>query len=426
MALGTATGPAKLKAVTGLVAKLTDDLVSASLTPQDRNQALEELKIYGRDPKDADPIFTDDGFAPKASSRLKSESSDDEFLLSRVLFLSTYAPNVDLEDLIEKHNLAKNIADNLARHAKQLSSTSKSRAEPMQDMALVETLKLMFNVTHHCPSRVSDFDAAVAPLVSLLWKQDISASRPLDPPFGQLINALLNLELDSECSRAALYPENDANKVSSRLIELLDPAMKVYADEDLNAVVTPLVSVLRKVYEYAPESTKEHIRSLLLPTAEDREEVLGKGERLPARLLQNSTNPIATALREAISHLLFDMSDRDAAKFVENVGYGFASGFLYQNKVPMPNAAKGVFDSNNGQKAINPITGQYFDAEKPVEEPEMTQEEKEREAERLFRANMSFLRLKKTGIVDVQNPMEAMVRDGRYRELGDDEVEELE
>jgi hypothetical protein len=34
--------------------------------------------------------------------------------------------------------------------------------------------------------------------------------------------------------------------------------------------------------------------------------------------------------------------------------------------------------------------------------------------------------LKQTGIVDIQNPVETAMREGRYRELKDDEVEEIE
>jgi hypothetical protein len=34
--------------------------------------------------------------------------------------------------------------------------------------------------------------------------------------------------------------------------------------------------------------------------------------------------------------------------------------------------------------------------------------------------------LKKTGIIDVQNPVETALREGRFRELRDDEVEELD
>jgi hypothetical protein len=81
------------------------------------------------------------------------------------------------------------------------------------------------------------------------------------------------------------------------------------------------------------------------------------------------------------------MSERDASKFVENVGYGFASGFLFQNNVAIPASASEAFstsDATGMQKPVNPITGQFLESEKHPEEKELTQEEKEREAERLF------------------------------------------
>lgn len=332
-------------------------------------------------------IFVDQGFAAKACNEFKKENWDDEFLVARILFLTTYDTNVDLEELIEKHHLAERVTESLGRHAKLLSNKAKTKADPMEDMALVETLKLLFNVTHFCNTHVANFTPAVPHVVAFLWKQDISQTKPLDPPFGPIINALLNLDLEDEKSVAALFPKNDTNKVSSRLVELLDPAMKVYSNNDLDAVVTPLVGVIRKLHEYGPEPAKQHIRSLLLPTAQDRKDILGKGDTLSARLLKNSTNPTAPAIREAISHLLFDMSDKDANKFVENVGYGFASGFLFQNNVPIPASASEAFstgDTSGTQKPVNPITGQFVDMEKEVDVPEMTQAEKEREAERLF------------------------------------------
>ncbi|KAM5343041.1 hypothetical protein ACJ41O_014007 [Fusarium nematophilum] len=427
--LGTATGPAKLKAVTELVNNLSDDLDKVILLPSDRDLALEELKIYGRDPNNADPIFTekgihmllrhafhspstktaraalrvlanamllkadtrqvfvDKGFAPRACDELKTENSDDEFLISRIIFLSTYGTTVDLKELIDKHHLADRIIDNLSRHAKELSGKSKAKVDPMQEMALVETLKLLFNVTHYCPDHVAAFTPAVPHIVPLLWKQVIPESQPLGPPFGPLVNALLNLDLEADKSKAVLYPKNDPNKVAARLINLLDPAISTYGDADLEPVVSPLLNVIRKVHEYAPQPTKEYIRKLLLPTAEDRKNVLGRGETLSAKILKNSTNPTAPALREAISNLLFDMSDRDASTFVENVGYGFASGFLFQNNMPIPTSASEAFstrDISGSQKPVNPITGQFVDAEKIVDEPEMSEAEKEREAERLY------------------------------------------
>ena len=83
---------------------------------------------------------------------------------------------------------------------------------------------------------------------------------------------------------------------------------------------------------------------------------------------------------------------------MQNVGYGFASGFLFQHNVPIPENALEAWSTNESEGSnttasqdssklagkVNPITGQLLDKEEKVEEVEMTQEEKEREAERLF------------------------------------------
>lgn len=48
----------------------------------------------------------------------------------------------------------------------------------------------------------------------------------------------------------------------------------------------------------------------------------------------------------------------------------------------------------------------------------MTEEEKEREAERLF---VLFERLKQTGVVDVKNPVEVAQQSGRFEEVAEEE-----
>lgn len=70
--------------------------------------------------------FVNTGSAPKAAEKLKvsqslwgygqkrltvrqADSSDDEFLLSRILFLLTYGTDVDYEKLIKEHQLGENI-----------------------------------------------------------------------------------------------------------------------------------------------------------------------------------------------------------------------------------------------------------------------------------------------------------------------------
>lgn len=340
---------------------------------------------------EARQIFVDLGYESKACAQLKRETWDDEFLVGRVIFLTTYNTNAtlekDLEKLIDEHDLADTVIAKLANHAKlATSSTAKGKADPMQDMALIETLKLMFNVTHFCKTRTDAFTRAVPFVLTLLTKRKSPPSQPLDGPFSPLVNALVNLPIDTPAATAALYPEKSPQAVIDRLLNLLDLSLKAYNDENLEQTVTPLVSVLRVIHgsDAAPPAIVTRIRAALLPTADDRAKVLGKGETMPARLLRNSTNALTPQLRETVLHFLFEMSDEDAHRFVDNVGYGFASGFLFQNNIPMPkNAAES--GSGSGGRAVNPITGQFLDHESvPDEGPEMTQEEKEREAERLF------------------------------------------
>ncbi|KAF3764544.1 hypothetical protein M406DRAFT_340128 [Cryphonectria parasitica EP155] len=459
----------KLQTVTRLLEKLTVDLEKHDLTTKERDAALDELKVYGRDPRDADPIFTKEGirtltrhafddetvstshgalrclantmlikpearqvfvdldYVAKACAQLKRDTWDDEFLVSRVIFLTTYGTNVELVKLIDGHGLAETIIARLAKHVEVAQRAGKEKADPMQDMALAEILRLLFNVAHYCPTRVDSFTPAVAHIVALITGRDLTPSQPLDGPFSALVNALINLKLESAEAQSALYPEGDAQtSVVDRLVHLLDLSLAKYSDNELEQTVTPVFSVFRLLYQSAPEPVKAFLRGKFLPTPEDRQKVLGRGETLPARVLRNSTNALTPQLRDTISHLLFEMSDKDAHKFVDNVGYGFASGFLFQNNIPVPQNASGGEETGIeiGSRPINPITGQFLDRETGPDVPEMTDEEKEREAERLF---VLFERLKKTGIIDIQNPVEQAFREGRFQDIQDDErVEELD
>jgi len=333
-------------------------------------------------------IFVDLGYESKACNKLKNDSRDDEFLVSRILFLTTYGTDINLLALIDQHHLADIIVQNLSRHTRLFASKpGKAKVDPMEDMSLTETAKLLFNVSHFCGERSTAFTPAIPHIVTLLCKHDLPSARPLDPPFGSLVNALLNLDLASKDVAQSIFPKNEPSAITERLIQILDFSARQYGDTELEQVVTPLVSVIRRIHEIAPDTVQRYIREKLLPTEEDRQKVLGKGSTLSSILLRNSTNPLTPELREAISHLLFDMSDKDASTFVKNVGYGFASGFLFQNNLPIPETASEAYSTESaedGKRAFNSVTGQYIEAEKLPDMPEMTQEEKEREAERLF------------------------------------------
>jgi hypothetical protein len=456
--------------------KLASDLQKINLLPHQRDALLEQLKVYGRDPANSDPIFTkegievltrhafnspslatsrnalrclanalllrantrqifvDLGYEQKACNKLKNDNRDDEFLVSRIIFLTTYESNVDIEKLIDQYHLAENICLNLSRHTKQYVTKQKKVKEldPMEDMALIETLKLMFNVTHFCPQRIGAFSHALPHILTLLTKRAISSSKPLEPPTGPLVNALMNIPIEQKENLASLFPKGSPNVNVDRLHEILEKSIKVYADDELEQLVSPLLTLLRKVYENAPREVQRHMQRALLPSDADREKVLGRAESLASRLLRLSSNPTTPQVREATSTLLFDLSDKDARKFVQNVGYGFASGFLFQHNMSMPENALEAYSTSESEGSnarasqdsrdplagrVNPVTGQFLDREERLEEEPMTMEEKEREAERLF---VLFERLKKTGVMSVKNPVETAFQEGRFLELDDD------
>lgn len=332
------------------------------------------------------------GYEAQACDKLKNDNRDDEFLVSRLLFLTTYDTTINLGDLIDQHHVAGIIVQNLARHAKRLSFGAQGhkveRVEPMEDMALAETLKLLFNVTHFTPDRVNAFTPAVPHIITILTQHELPAPHtpPLAPPLGPAANALINLKLDDEEAQSSLFPDSEPSSVAGRVLYLLDKSLASYSDDELEANCTPLITLIMTIHEHAPDEVRSFIRQKLLPTEEDRKQILGRGNSLTSRLLRNSTNAMTPKLREAISHLLFDLSDKDASRFVLNVGYGYASGFLFQNNIPVPESASEAPSSTAGgsERPVNPITGQFVDEEKEVEMPEMSQEEKEREAERLF------------------------------------------
>jgi hypothetical protein len=457
--------------VTALLEKLTIDLKKKNLKTQQRDTILEQLKVYGRSVDNSDPIFAkpgiqtlsqhaldssstttsrealrclanalllkpetrqilvDLGCAPKAAEKLKTDNSDDEFLLSRILFLMTYGTNANFEDLVTKNKLADSINTCLARHAKRYTKGARrlSAASPMDDMALTETAKLVFNITHFYPDLTTSFSKSIPSLLQIVHKTKISQP-PLQQPLQACINSLINLDLADKpsCgfSHTCLFPKLDPKGNAEHIINILDACITSYKDSELDQLASPVITLIRKIYKQAPEQVKKCMEILLLPTDAERAKPLGKSDTLSSRLLRLSTSVITSTLRTSIQAMLFEMSGEDASKFVANVGYGFASGFLMSQNIPVPQNATDAFAEGDGAKgggAINPITGQRLDAETHVDEgPPMTDEEKEMEAEKLF---VLFERLRALGVVDVVNPVRQAMEEGRFEELPDDHEE---
>ncbi|KAF1833704.1 hypothetical protein BDW02DRAFT_648208 [Decorospora gaudefroyi] len=458
------TGRAKLDDVTRILSELKTDLDSPKHSIEQRRQLLEQLKVYGRSVDNSDPIFTEHGLrtlgrcafegdtsaasqealrcianalllqpqtrqmavnlghGPHAAEKLKSDNIDDEFLASRVLFLMTYDANLDYAQLVAEQQLADSINAAVARHAKPYSKTSQpssqEHTQPMELMALSETLKLLFNIIHFHKEVSSYFTPSIPNVFKILVRRGI-AKPPLAAPARELINALLHLDLEDAEGRQATFPAFDPKCNAAHLTNILDQALIAYPPTELDDTVAPVLTLIRRMYEIAPNEVKKAMEKMILPTPEERDKPLGKSDTLSSRLLNLSTSALTPTLRGSISAMMFELSHKDPATFVHNVGYGYASGYLMSNNITIP---EDIMQANIGADSaegipINPITGQRLDKEVQVQEEPMTQEEKEREAERLF---VLFERLKATGVMNVQNPVEEAYRSGRIEELPDD------
>ncbi|QDS72244.1 hypothetical protein FKW77_005776 [Venturia effusa] len=459
------TGKAKLDDVTALLDKLSTDLKKKNLKTQQRDAILEQLKVYGRSIEGSDPIFArtgiytlsqyafdscatttsrealrcianalllrpetrqilvDLGCAPKAAEKLRTDNSDDEFLLSRILFLMTYGTTANFQQLITKHKLADSINACLTRHAKRYVRGPRlmSAANSMDDMALTESAKLVFNITHFSPELTPSFSDTIWPLLQIVLKTKISRP-PLQQPLQACINSLMNLDLSDKTAQSFLFPKSDSKGSTEHIVNILDACVTVtsYRDSELDQAASPVITLLRKIYKEAPDQVKKHMETLLLPTDADRTKPIGKSDSLSSRLLQLSSSAISPTLWTSIQAMLFELSGEDANKFVANVGYGYASGFLMSQNIPVPQNATDAWAGGGKEGVrINPITGQRLDAETHVDEgPAMTDEEKEMEAEKLF---VLFERLQATGMVDVVNPVRQAVEEGRFEEIADDD-----
>ncbi|KAK5943355.1 hypothetical protein PMZ80_004362 [Knufia obscura] len=358
-------------------------------------------------------VLADLGYTERIVDFYNQRTADHEFVGARILFLLTYKSKVDFVALIESHLLLDHIGAQLLRHASSLSSSSFA-SSPMNAMALVETLKLLYNLASKFPGQMHFFSKTVSSLINIVSTISIP-SGPLDPPIAQLLNDLAIIEWPTPSNQ---NEEEIMLGFTERMIDLLDRSTSSLRAAQLETMLIAPITVTRKLNELHYTKVKQLLRLSLLPQDEERDKPLGHSQSLASRMLRLQTSGGLTILPEAISSLLFDLSDHDATKFVHNIGYGHAAGHLMTHKIPIPQGLETANGSGagNGEVQINPVTGQRLDAETPVSMPEMTDKEKEREAERLF---VLFEKLKATGVMNVENPLRTAQESGRFEELSD-------
>lgn len=256
-------------------------------------------------------------------------------------------------------------------------------------MAMAEVLKLLTNILVKCPELITDFAPCIAPVATLLLTHTTD-SHAMTPATSLLINALMSLDLVSQRIedsnlRSSLFPADDESALTGHLTHILDKSLASSADESAEMKLPPLIILLTKLYDTAPDTVKISLQTALLPSAESRNQPLGRDDTISSRLLRHMTSPLCPQLNNAIGELFFELSSRDATMFIRNIGYGYAIGFLTMHGIAVPPEALDQGSQGiNPSEQINAVTGQRLDKETSDDLPEMTEEEKEREAERLF------------------------------------------
>ncbi|KAH7888128.1 guanine nucleotide exchange factor [Phlebopus sp. FC_14] len=174
--------------------------------------------------------------------------------------------------------------------------------------------------------------------------------------------------------------------------------------------VSPLGILLTRIC-LADEDAKLRLRSWFVPANIDRTTPLEQQPTLLGRCLRLLKS--YTQLNSVIGEMLFAMFDSNPETLIRYVGYGNVAGLLFHKGItdaPMGSSTSGGPITTPAGLPINPITGTI---EREREPDNMTEEEKEQEAEKLF----SLLdRMEKTGAIQPsQNPIRKAIEQGKIQ-----------
>ncbi|KAJ2546940.1 hypothetical protein IWW35_004819 [Coemansia sp. RSA 1878] len=186
------------------------------------------------------------------------------------------------------------------------------------------------------------------------------------------------------------------------------------------AELTPLMLVLVRLVSEHPD-VRKHLFYKVYPKDTIDFAVLPENRPgMAAKLVRLMRSPDSGpfSVSTITGDLLLALLGNDIRQFILTVGYGNAAGYMVARHIEIPaDIIEQVRESSSESGAVNPVTGRYWSQEDTNQElANMTDEEKEREAERLF---VLFERLNKTGIIKTANPVRAAAESGRFEELDD-------
>ncbi|THH32154.1 hypothetical protein EUX98_g2027 [Antrodiella citrinella] len=185
---------------------------------------------------------------------------------------------------------------------------------------------------------------------------------------------------------------------------------KTETDSALDDIMCPLVLLITKLCN-SGEASRKRMRAWILPEDLDRTSPLETRPDFLGRCIRLLFCVHHPRLKDATGEMLYAVCDSDANVLMSYVGYGNVAGFLFNKGIlsapPAGSASAAPHITPSGAE-IDPITG-TVKTEKPS--IEMTEEEKEAEAEKLF---VLFDRLERSGALPPnQNPMRKAIAEGK-------------
>ncbi|KAJ2746552.1 hypothetical protein GGI20_001263 [Coemansia sp. BCRC 34301] len=272
------------------------------------------------------------------------------------------------------------------------------------------------------PEHAAKFVDILKVSLDTLCKLPLSSGH-LDDPAKQAVGIALNFPtLTPDSVLRCWLPADDVADITAeqgvyqyidRIYQLFATLVDTAADGSLvKTEITPLALVLvRLVTEHT--DVRERIFYNVFPKDTCYEELPEDRPGIWGKLVRLMRVPEGGMLAGAIGDFLLAVLGQDVAKFVLAVGYGNAAGYMLARGIEIPESV--IRQVRESEQMVDPVTGSYLNREDVDRElANMTDEEKEREAERLF---VLFERLNKTGFIKVDNPVRAAMDSGRFQEI---------
>ncbi|KAG2360174.1 guanine nucleotide exchange factor [Suillus spraguei] len=282
--------------------------------------------------------------------------------------------------------------------------------------------------SHSTTPQPSSPESTTSSLAGSSHDNQLTLKEPKARHIERAISSVISAGRRSFC-RSPRSDSSSAADCASRAYELLDTTLahflpgdidpddpsvqdlcKIDGNASLDEILCPLVLLITR-FCLGDDDAKTRIRQWLVPENLDRTHPLEKRADLLGRCLRLLASVYHSRLKDAMGEMLYAMCDSNATSLAGYFGYGNVAGFLYHKGVvsaPLVSAGSGAPPTTVSGLPINPITGTV---EHPSRTIDMTDEEKEHEAEKLF---VLFDRLEKTGALPPsQNPYRKAFQEGK-------------